>query len=72
MLAEHGLKLHLPNFPVLFFPGLFFIFFPIFAHLWWLGLGFPVDGVKGLWGFSGLGLFAESGRITLGKSLNFP
>ena len=25
-----------------------------------------------LLGFSGLGPFAESGRITLGKSLNFP
>ena len=46
-----------------FFPGLFFIFFLFFAHLWWFGfgvlglgsyigflrLGFSVDRVWGLW-----------------------
>ena len=45
----------------IFFPGLFFIIFSFLAHLWWfgvlglgsyigfLGLGFSVDGVWGLW-----------------------
>ena len=44
-----------------FFPGIFFMIFAFFAHLWWigglglasyigfLGLRFSVDGVSGLW-----------------------
>mgnify|MGYP001801797036 FL=1 len=69
-----------------FFPGLFFTFFLIFSHLWWfgvlgfgswigfLGLGFSVDGVLGLWceairGFWGWGSLYKHIRINLGKKL---
>ena len=52
-MAEHGLKLYLSNFPVLFFPGLFFIFFPHFCSfmvVW--GLGFWGWGlILGFWGW---------------------
>ena len=68
-----------------FFPGLFFTSFFIFSHLWWfgvlgfgswigfLGLGFSVDGVLGLWceairGFWGWGSLYKQLRITLGKN----
>ena len=59
-------KLEYGNYAILFFPGLFFIIFSYFgsfmvvwglgSYIWFLGLGFSVDGVWGLLGIFWLGL----------------
>ena len=75
----------------IFFPGLFFINFSYFgsflvvwgfvlglgSYIWFLGLGFSVDGVWGLWCgalwvFLGWGTLYKHKRITLGKKTGAP
>ena len=84
-LGGHYLQQSLRILYALFFPGLFFL---LFSHLWWfrvlwlgswigfLGLGFSVDWVCGLWcwvflDFGGWGSLYKYRRITLGKNFAF-